>query len=85
VNRCPLPTWRDKETHVAVRSGRRDLGRWLDEERDLFADYRRIRGAEAREVVQVWLIASSRFQHGHGRCEYASIRLANNERALEVL
>jgi hypothetical protein len=85
VYRCPLPTWRDKETHVVVRSGRGNLGRWLDEERDLFDDYRRILGGPAREVVRVWLIANSLFQRGHGRCEYASIRLANNERTLEVL
>ena len=85
VYRCPLPTWRDKETHVVVRSGSRELGRWLDEERDLHADYARILGGPAREVVRVWLIANSLFQRGHGRCEYASIRLTNNDRTLEVL
>jgi len=85
VYRCPLPTWRDKETHVVVRSGPRELGRWLEEERDLHADYARILGGPAREVVRVWLIANSLFQRGHGRCEYASIRLINNDRALEVL
>jgi hypothetical protein len=85
VYRCPLPTWRDKETHVVVRSGSAQLGRWLDEERDLYADYARILGGPAREVVRVWLIANSLFQRGHGRCEYASIRLITNERTLEVL
>ena len=85
VFRCPLPTWRDKETHVVVRSGPDDLGRWLDEERDLHADYARLVGGPAREVVRVWLIANSLFQRGHGRCEYASIRLVTNERTLEVL
>ena len=85
VYRCPLPTWRDKETHVVVRSGGRDLGRWLDEERDLYADYARIIGGPAHEVVRVWLIANSLFQRGHGRCEYASIRLVTNDRTLEVL
>jgi len=85
VYRCPLPTWRDKETHVVVRSGTAQLGRWLDEERDLHADYARILGGPAREVVRVWLIANSLFQRGHGRCEYASIRLISNERTHEVL
>ena len=85
VYRCPLPTWRDKETHVVIRSGPRDLGRWLDEERDLHADYARILGGPAREVVRVWLIANSLFQRGHGRCEYASIRLTHNDGTLEVL
>jgi hypothetical protein len=85
VYRCPLPTWKDKETHVVVRSGNAGLGRWLDEERDLHADYTRIIGGPARAVVRIWLIANSLFQRGHGRCEYASIRLKTNERTLEVL
>jgi hypothetical protein len=85
VYRCPLPTWRDKETHVVVRCGKAGLGRWLDEERDLNADYQRILGGPAREVVRVWLIANSLFQRGHGRCEYASIHLVTNEGTLEVL
>ena len=85
VYRCPLPTWKDKETHVVVRSGPAGLGRWLDEERDLHADYARILGGPAREVVRVWLIANSLFQRGHGRCEYASISLITNEGPLEVL
>jgi len=85
VYRCPIPTWAGRETHVVVRSGRDGLGRWLEEERDLHADYRRIIGGPAREVLRVWLIANSLFQRGHGRCEYANIRLTNNERTLQVL
>ena len=85
VYRCPIPTWAHRETHVVVRSGSKELGRWLDEERDVYADYRRILGGPAREVVRVWLIANSLFQRGHGRCQYASIRLTDNERTLEVL
>lgn len=85
VYRCPIPAWQDRETHVVIRSGPRNLGQWLDEERDLYADYTRILGGHACEVVRVWLIANSLFQRGHGRCEYASIRLITNERTLEVL
>ena len=85
VYRCPLPNWNHRETHVVVRSGAQGLGRWLDEERDLYADYTRILGGPAREVVRVWLIAISLLQRGHGRCEYASIRLETNEGTLEVL
>ena len=85
VYRCPLPNWNRKETHVVVRSGPQGLGRWLDEERDLHADYTRILGGPAREVVRVWLIAISLLQRGHGRCEYASIRLETNAGTLEVL
>jgi hypothetical protein len=85
VYRCPLPTWRDKETHVVVRSGRSALSQWLAEERDVHADYTRIIGGSAGAVVRVWLIANSLFQRGHGRCEYASIRLTNDHGTLEVL
>ena len=75
VYRCPLPTWRSKETHVVVRSGVSELGRWLDERRDLHADYQRIIGGPARSIVRIWLIANSLFQRGQGRCEYARIAL----------
>jgi len=85
VYRCPLPTWKDKETHVVQRSGAAELGRWLDEERDLYEDYRRIIGGPAKHVVRVWLIANSLFQRGHGRCEYAGIRLAGPSGTHDVL
>jgi len=85
VYRCPLPTWADKETHVVVRSGSDGLGRWLDEERDLFVDYRRIIGGPARRVVRVWLIANSLFQRGHGRCEYSGIELLGPRESIRVL
>jgi len=85
VYRCPMPNWKDKETHVVVRSGRAGLGQWLDEERDLHADYARIIGGSAREVVRVWLIAISLAQRGHGRCEYARISLTGGHGTLEVL
>jgi Protein of unknown function (DUF3047) len=75
VYRCPLPTWRSKETHVVVRSGPAELGAWLDERRDLYADYQRIIAGPARSVARVWLIANSLFQRGHGQCEYARIAL----------
>ncbi|MGB5102386.1 MAG: DUF3047 domain-containing protein [Steroidobacteraceae bacterium] len=85
VYRCPLPTWKDKETHVVARSGRGQLGAWLAEERDLYADYARIIGGPAREIVRVWLIANSLFQRGHGRCEYASISVESGGRTLSLL
>ena len=75
VYRCPLPTWKDKETHVVVRCGPVELGRWLAERRDVYADYQRCIGGPARSVVRIWLIANSLFQRGHGRCEYSAIEL----------
>lgn len=85
VYRCPLPTWKDKETHVVQRSGAAELGRWLDEDRDLYEDYRRCIGGPARHVVRVWLIANSLFQRGEGRCEYAGIRLAGPGGVLDLV
>ena len=85
VYRCPLPTWKDKETHVVVRSGASELGQWLDEERDLFEDYRRIIGGPARSVVRVWLIALSLHQRGQGRCEYARITVDGADHSVHVL
>jgi len=85
VYRCPLPTWKDKETHVVVRSGPAELGHWLDEERDLFDDYRDIIGGPARSVLRIWLIANSLFQRGHGRCEYARIALHGPHGTAEIL
>ncbi|MFN0181717.1 MAG: DUF3047 domain-containing protein [Gemmatimonadales bacterium] len=37
--RCPLPGWDTRETHVVRRSGRKDLGQWLHEGRNIRADY----------------------------------------------
>ena len=75
VYRCPLPSWSGRETHVVVRSGTGNLGRWLDEERDVYADYHSIIGGRATMVVRVWLIAISLFQRDEGRCEYSRIEL----------
>lgn len=85
VYRCPLPNWTERETHVVVRSGRAGLGRWFDEERDLYADYRRIIGGPARRISRVWLIALSQLNRGQGRCEYAGIELSADDRKLPLL
>jgi hypothetical protein len=77
IYRCPLPTWKDKETHVVVRSGPAGLGQWLDEQRDLHEDYRRIIGGPARSVVKVWLIANSLFHRARGQCEYSAIEISS--------
>jgi hypothetical protein len=68
-----------------VRSGRAGLGRWFDEERDLYADYRRIIGGPARRISRVWLIALSQLNRGQGRCEYAGIELSADDRKLPLL
>jgi hypothetical protein len=85
VFRCPLPTWKDKETHVVVRSGAADLGRWLDESRDVYTDYHRIIRGSARSIVRVWLIANSLFLRGRGRCRYAGIEVGREDGMVKVL
>jgi hypothetical protein len=72
---CPLPNWQGKEFHVVVRSGAQGLGSWLDERRNLHADYQHYIGTPPARVVRVWLIANSIFQRKPGSCDYADIRL----------
>jgi hypothetical protein len=81
---CPIPVWAPRETHVVVRSGTSDLGRWCEERRDLYADYRQILGNEPGRIVAVWLIAVSLFQHGEGRAEFASIQLESAGQRIDV-
>jgi hypothetical protein len=73
---CPLATWRDREFHVVIRSGREGLGAWQSEERDLHADYGRFIGSPPPRIARVWLIANSMFQRRVGRCLYADIAIA---------
>jgi hypothetical protein len=82
---CPLDNWKDKETHLVIRSGPDELGSWLQEDRDLAADYQRTIGQPATRVVRIWFIAVSLFQRRTGRCQYADIRLSDGEQTLTVL
>jgi len=76
---CPLPTWAKREYHVAVRSGRAELGSWIDEDKDLYADYVEHIGRPPERIRRVWLIANSMFQRGHGECWYRAICLRPRE------
>jgi len=44
-------------TYVVVRSGDADLGRWIVETRDVYADYRTIYGEEPGEEARVLSVA----------------------------
>ena len=84
--RCPLPHWRHREWHMVVRSGGVGLGEWRDERRLIAPDRTRaIGGAEPREVVAVWLIATGMARRRDGRGSYADIELVDGDRALRVL
>ena len=77
--RCPLPGWKDRETHVVVRSGTAELGKWLNEARNVWRDYAQAIGGEPpKRIVRVWLIANSVFGRGEGRAELGDIRLGAN-------
>lgn len=79
VFECPLPRWAGIETHVVVRSGYEELGQWLEESRDVYADYHQFIGGEATQVRRVWLIANSVFQRGVGECRFADIIMQDSQ------
>ncbi|MEN8722368.1 MAG: DUF3047 domain-containing protein [Alphaproteobacteria bacterium] len=90
VYTCPLPTWKDKETHLIVRSGPKGLKEWQQERRNLHDDYIRAIGQPKglptpKRIVKVWLIAVSIFQRGEGRCEYRDIKLSDRDTNLQIL
>ena len=83
--RCPIPTWTARETHLVVRTGLLDLGEWLEEERNVFADYQTVIGGELpARIVRVWLIAVSLFQHGEGKCQFSDIALVRGGKVWPV-
>lgn len=84
--RCPIPTWTARETHLVVRSGPTGMGEWQAEQRNVFADYQTAIGGELpSQIVRVWLIAVSLFQHGEGKCQYREIAVISGEQKLNVL
>ncbi len=81
---CPLPTWKDREFHVVVRSGRAELGAWLTERRSLFEDYQRYMGSPPERIVRVWPIASSRWQRFEGEMSVRDVRLVSSRGTTDV-
>jgi Protein of unknown function (DUF3047) len=82
--RCPISSWRNRETHLVIRSGSGQLGRWINEEREVWRDYERAVGTPPARIVAVWLIAVSIFQHGAARAEYRNIELCRGSEVLRV-
>jgi hypothetical protein len=77
--RCPLPDWTARETHVVIRSDISQLGEWLNEERNVSADYDRyIGGPRPKRIIQIWLIANTVFQGGVGTARVADISVGNS-------
>lgn len=74
--RCPIPRWTPIESHMVVRSGLRDIGTWLADERDLYADYKTHIGGPAKSVVRIWLLGVSVFQRRGGSARFADIQIS---------
>ncbi len=85
VFRCPLPRWTPIETHKVVRSGTAEIGTWLGEEQDVYADYQAHIGGEAKNIVRVWLLGVTVFQRRSGQCRYSSIRLTHPAGEIQLL
>ena len=84
--RCPLPHWREREWHLAVRSSTAGLGEWHNEERTLAPDRAKaIGGAAPREVARVWLIVTCASAGGEARGSYADIELVDSSATIRVL
>jgi Protein of unknown function (DUF3047) len=84
--RCPLPHWRRRETHIVVRTGTADLGRWIEEERLVLADHQAaIAGPAPSRVVRAWLIAQTVPQAGHAAGKFNRIELVDTDKTLRVL
>jgi hypothetical protein len=79
--RCPIPRWTPLESHMVVRSGLQDLGKWVSDERDLHADYNTHIGGRASSVVNVWLLGVSLFQRRGGSCRFADMTISQPGRA----
>jgi hypothetical protein len=67
---------------MAVRSGLADLGKWVSDERDIYADYKEHIGGSARTVVNIWLLGVSLFQRRSGSCRFADMQISQPGAAL---
>ena len=74
--RCPIPRWTPLESHMVVRSGLADLGKWVSDERDLYEDYKTHIGGSAKTVVNIWLLGVSLFQRRSGSCRFADMQIS---------
>jgi hypothetical protein len=83
--RCPLPNWKQRETHMVLRSGQQGLGEWESHRRPIAADYTAAVGGEKpARIVAVWFIANSFFGKKPGEAYFANVRLRDGERVVEV-
>jgi hypothetical protein len=74
--RCPIPRWTPLESHMAVRSGFADLGKWVSDERDIYEDYKQHIGGSAKSVTRIWLLGVSLFQRRPGSCRFGDMQVS---------
>lgn len=78
--RCPLDGWKDRETHIVARSGTGDLGQWLNESHNVFADYEKaVGGPPPGRIIRIWLIANSVFGRGEGHAQFGDIQISDGD------
>ncbi len=85
VFQCPLPRWNTIETHVVQRSGQEELGKNLQEQRNIYQDYQNYIGGDASKVTRIWLIANSVFKRSSGKCSYSDIALVEQDKRIQIL
>lgn len=66
----------DRVRMLAVRSGDAEAGRWLSEERDILADYRKLFGEEPPPLAGVAVMTDTDNTGGRAEAWYAQIELA---------
>ncbi len=83
--RCPFKTRQAREALVVVRSGPSQLGRWLTEERNVYADcIKTMPGPLPGRIVRVWLVAASLLQRKQGRAHFGAICLVGPDGVVHV-
>jgi hypothetical protein len=82
---CPLPGWNHRETHVVARSGTAELGKWIDEKKNIQDYYAKAVGGDIpKRIVRVWLIGVSLFQKGEGSSQIGNIVLTDGNKFVRV-
>ena len=84
IYRCPIPMWNKRETHIVIHSGKNGLGQWINEERNIYEDYKRAVGTPPQNIVRVWLIALNIFRRKEGKCDFANIKLVNSTDTIKI-
>lgn len=82
---CPLLGWDYHETHVVACTGKHDLNKWLNEEKNIFEYYKTAIGEPLpKKITHVWLIGVGIFQHNRGVSQFGEIVLKNSETKIQV-